>query len=160
MATFSPDTFVTDETIIEKYSSIEFTTTSVVTLVELQSLAASVAQQMVASMAIIGWTRVPADFPGSLTEPERTLLEEANALGTAWQAVMATYFANRSPNRTTHTGNLAQMYNRALTLLLRFLKETKIDLRSTDHLVEGDVTRITVTTTPDQDDLFEFGDEL
>lgn len=151
------DTFVDSAETVQKYSSITFDATSPVTTTELIDFGVTIAQQLVADMAILGHTRVPADTP---TEPEVTLLRETNAVGTAWLAVMASFYANRSPNRTSHADDLAKMYLRHKKQLLSYLKEKVLELKSTDHLIVGDVTRRTVTTVPEQSGVFSFDDDL
>jgi len=158
MSTLAEDTFVDAETTIERFASVQFSSGTKLTTNEVIEFAVGIAQEMVAEMAVIGHTRVP---PGTgAVEPETTLLRECNAAGAAFEAVAATFAANRAPNRTTHADGLEKTYKRKLKQLLGYLKNTAIDVRSTDHLQEGDIVPRTDTTLDQQDDIFKLGDDI
>lgn len=158
MPTLATDTFVDTETTIERYASVTFSSGTKLTTDEVIGFAISIAQEMVAAMKVVGHVRVPGD---STSEPETTLLRECNASGAAAEAVAATFAANRSPNRTTRADDLSKTYKRKLKQLLNYLKNTVVDLRSTNHIREGDVLRrATPSPVPMQSTVFKFDDDL
>lgn len=158
MPTLAADTFVDVETTIERYASVIFSTGTKLTSEEVIGFAVSIAQEMVAEMKVVGHVREPGD---TTSEPETTLLRECNASGAAAEAVAATFAANRSPNRTTRADDLSKTYKRKLKQLINYLKNTVVDLRSTNHLGEGDVIRRdTPSPVPPQSEIFKFDDQL
>lgn len=158
--TFLPNVEATALAVIQKYSSITFDANSTVTNDEVLEFATKITNQMVAAMAAIGYTRTPAQYQAGLTDPESNMLKETCAVGAAWLAAEATFYANRSPNRSSLAEDLAQHYNRDLKQLLTWIRRTQITLTSTDFILEGDVTARSVSTTPEQDDIFEFDEDL
>jgi hypothetical protein len=158
MPTLAANTFVDLETTIERHAGILFSTSTMLTSDEVVAHAVTIAQVMVAGMATIGHTRIPGN---TTAEPETTLLRECNAVGAAWMAVTSTFAANRSPNRTKHSEILKTQYDRCFDQLIAWLKTSSaLNLGSTDHIQQGDVTARVVTTTPTQGDIFTFDEDI